>query len=218
MGRLTWGWHQGEWVRIFLNLSHDEIVDCMARSDWLVGDDRRTAAAERIYDAAMDLITRHGLDAFDVDSLAARVHCSRATVYRHVGGKAEIREAVLIRAAARIIATVSAAVDHLTGSDRIVTAILVALREIRSDPLGRLMMTSTKVQEMMWLTNSPVVARFARDINGLTEDDPQAGQWIVRILMALVYWPVDDPEVERQMVQRFVSPAFPSSAVESERP
>ena len=47
-----------------------------------------------------------GLDAFDVDSLAARVHCSRATIYRHVGGKAEIRDAVLVRAAARIVATV----------------------------------------------------------------------------------------------------------------
>ena len=181
----------------------------MDSRDWLVGGDRRTAASERIYEAAMDLITHRGLDASMSTALAARVHCSRATIYRHAGGKAEIREAVLIRAAARIIATVSAAVDHLTGSDRIVTAIMVALREIRSDPLGRLMMTSIRVQEMMWLTNSPVVARFARDINGLTEDDPQAGQWIVRILMALVYWPVDDPEVERQMVQRFVSPAFP---------
>ena len=189
----------------------------MARSDWLVGGDRGTAAAERIYDAAMDLITHHGLDAFDIDSLAARVHCSRATIYRHVGGKADIREAVLIRAAARIIATVGTAVGHLTGSDRIVTAISVALREIRSDPLGRQMMTSIRAQEMMWLTDSPVVARFARDINGLAEDDPHAAQWIVRIVMALVYWPVDDPEVERQMVQRFVSPAFPPAAVESDK-
>ncbi len=95
----------------------------MARSDWLVGGDRGTAAAERIYDAATDLMAHHGLEALDVDTLASRVHCSRATIYRHVGGKAEIREAVLIRAAARIIATVRAAVDHLTGSERIVTAI-----------------------------------------------------------------------------------------------
>ena len=70
----------------------------MTRSDWLVGGDRRTAAAERIYEAATDLIARHGLDALDVDTLAARVHCSRATIYRHVGGKAEIRDAALIRA------------------------------------------------------------------------------------------------------------------------
>ncbi|MDG5483726.1 TetR/AcrR family transcriptional regulator [Mycolicibacterium gadium] len=187
----------------------------MARADWLVGDDRRTAAAERIYAAATEMIASGGLDAFDVDSLAARVHCSRATVYRHAGGKNEIREAVLIRVAARIIDTVRDASDHLTGSERIVTAISVALREIRSDPLGRLMMSTVKAQEIRLFTDSPVVARFARDINGLTEDDPQAAQWIVRIVLALMYWPVDDAEVERQMVQRFVSPAFDSAAVTS---
>ena len=65
----------------------------MSRTDWLVGHDRRTAAAERIYAAATDMIASGGLDAFDVDTLASRVHCSRATIYRHAGGKAEIRDA-----------------------------------------------------------------------------------------------------------------------------
>ena len=72
----------------------------MPHDDWLVGGDRRTVATERIYDAATDLITREGPDAFDIDTLAARVHCSRATIYRYVGGKAEIRDAVVARAAA----------------------------------------------------------------------------------------------------------------------
>jgi AcrR family transcriptional regulator len=190
----------------------------MARTDWLLGGERRTAAAERIYAAATEMIASGGLDAFDVDTLASRVHCSRATIYRHAGGKNEIREAVLIRLADRIITTVRDAVDHLTGSERIVTAISVALKEIRSDPLGRLMMSSVKAQEITLFTDSPVVARFARDINGLAEDDPQAAQWIVRIVLALMYWPVNDAETERQMVQRFVSPAFASAAAESEQP
>ncbi len=85
----------------------------MVRDDWLVGGDRREAASERIYAAATDLITRDGLDAFDIDRLAARVHCSRATIYRHVGGKAEIRDAVVFRAAARIIDAVRRAVERL---------------------------------------------------------------------------------------------------------
>jgi hypothetical protein len=79
------------------------------------------------------------------------------------------------------------------------------------------MMSSVKAQEISWFTESPVVARFAREINGLAEDDSQAGQWIVRVVLALMYWPVNDAETERQMVQRFVSPAFPS-AVTSGRP
>jgi AcrR family transcriptional regulator len=180
----------------------------MVRDDWLVGGDRREAASERIYAAATDLITRDGLDAFDVDRLAARVHCSRATIYRHVGGKAEIRDAVVFRAAARIIDAVRRAVGDLNGSERIVTAITVALGRIRTDPLGQLMLNSIRANEVSWLAGSPVVAGFATDLNGLTDDDPQAAQWIVRVVMAMLYWPVDNGEVERQMVQRFVAPAF----------
>ena len=84
----------------------------MARSDWLVGGDRGAAAAERIYAAATDVIARDGFEAFDIDALAVRVHCSRATIYRHAGGKAEIRDAVLVRAAARIVEEVRWAVPR----------------------------------------------------------------------------------------------------------
>ena len=63
--------------------------------DWLIGADRRTAAAERIYSAAAVLMGRGGIDEVDIDALAAAVHCSRATVYRHAGSKAQIRDAVL---------------------------------------------------------------------------------------------------------------------------
>src|SRR5689334_4863625 len=144
----------------------------MPRSDWLVGGDRRTAAAERIYAAATDLIARDGMDAFDIDALASRVHCSRATIYRHAGGKSDIRDAVMVRAASRIAESVRTAVNGLTGSQRIVTAITVALNEIRSDPLGQLMFAATRgADDKAWITESPIVAEFATELNGLTDDD-----------------------------------------------
>lgn len=43
----------------------------MARDDWLVGRDRRSAAAERIYASAADLIARRGYDGFTIEALAA---------------------------------------------------------------------------------------------------------------------------------------------------
>jgi len=61
------------------------------------------------------------------------------------------------------------------------------------------------------------VAGFATDINGLTDDDPAAAQWIVRVVMAMLYWPVGDSEAEREMIERFVAPAFGSSTVEFDR-
>lgn len=183
----------------------------MTRSDWLVGGDRRTAAAERIYAAATELVARDGMDALDIDTLAARVHCSRATIYRCAGGKRQIRDAVMERSAARIVEAVRCAVDGMTGSKRIVTAIGVALKEIRSDPLGQLMFSSVRGgQDHSWLTESPIVARLATDLNGLTDDDTEAVQWIVRVVLSLLYWPVADPESEQNMIDRFVSPAFGS--------
>lgn len=185
----------------------------MARNDWLVGGDRRTIAAERIYEAATDLITHEGLEAFDIDTLAARVHCSRATIYRYAGGKAEIRDAVLARAAARIVDTVRLAVDNLSGPERVVTAITAALKQVRSDPLGQLMISSIRgtgameAKALAWLTSSPLLADFASDLAGLTDGDPRAAQWVVRVVLSLLHWPVDGDD-ERLMLQRFVAPAF----------
>jgi AcrR family transcriptional regulator len=179
------------------------------RPDWLVGGDRRALGSERIYAAAADLIARDGLDALDIDMLAAHVHCSRATVYRYAGSKAQIRDAVLARAAARIIDTVRLSVDRLTGPDRVLTAITVALAQIRSDPLGQQLIGSVRgARATSRLAASPVLAGFATDLSGLADDDPQAAQWIVRLVLLLLFWPGHDAQAEYQMLQRFVAPAF----------
>jgi AcrR family transcriptional regulator len=180
----------------------------MPRDDWVVGGDRRRAAAERIYDVATDLITREGPEAFDIETLAARVHCSRATIYRYAGGKAEIRDAVVARSAARIVETVRQTVDNLRGPERVVNAITVALKLIRADPSGQLMFNSIRANDVVWLTGSPLLAGFATELTGLTDRDPQAAQWVVRVVMSLLYWPVGDTATEREIVQRFVAPAF----------
>jgi hypothetical protein len=79
----------------------------------------------------------------------------------------------------------------------------------RSDPVAQLMTTSIRgVGEMAWLTASPMLAAIATDLAGLTDGDPQAAQWIVRVVLSLMYWPADDDHAERQLVQRFVAPAF----------
>ncbi|WP_201377472.1 TetR/AcrR family transcriptional regulator, partial [Mycobacterium intracellulare] len=85
--------------------------------DWLVGGDRRVAAVERIYDAAIELMRHNGMNAIDIDELAARVHCSRATIYRYVGGKAQIRDGVVARVAIRIAASVHSRVEMLSGPE-----------------------------------------------------------------------------------------------------
>jgi AcrR family transcriptional regulator len=180
----------------------------MARNDWVVGGDRGAAAAERIYRAATEFVITDGLEAFDIDALAARLHCSRATVYRHAGGKARIRDAVLMRLASGVVDSVRRAVEGRTGTDRVVTAITVALEEIRSDPIRRLMFTSGNAPGLGDLHASPVLSRLAADLSGLTDDDPLAAQWIVRVVVSMAYWPTPDPTAEQELLRRFVAPAF----------
>jgi AcrR family transcriptional regulator len=183
-------------------------LDAVSRDDWLFDDSRRATATERIYAVATELIYRDGMDAVNVDALAAATHCSRATIYRYVGGKKEIREAVLARAAARIVQTVRASVEGRTGPDRVLTAVEVAVAEIRADPAGQLFVESARGGKWSWLTASQAVADFAAELTGLAGDDAPAAQWIVRLVTSLLLWPGADPRAEREMLQRFVAPAF----------
>jgi AcrR family transcriptional regulator len=180
----------------------------VVRADWVVGGDRRAAAAARIHDAATDLVVREGLDAFDIDTLAARVHCSRATIYRYAGGKAQIRDAVLMRLAGGIIDTVRQAVDGLDGPQRVLTAVTVALEQIRSDPLRGLMFSAGRTPDLGELHSSPMLHRLAADLAGITDDDPDSAQWIVRVVLSLAQWPIPDPVAEEALRRRFVASAF----------
>ncbi|KZS64108.1 MAG: TetR/AcrR family transcriptional regulator [Mycobacterium pseudokansasii] len=182
----------------------------MPVDDWLIGGDRRAAAAERIYDAATDLIAHDGLNTLDIDKLAIRVHCSRATIYRYVGGKTEIRNAVVKRTAERIVDSVRSAVEPLTGSERLVASILLTLQQIRADPLCQLMVSSIRggTREVAWFAESPLLADFATELAGLAGGDPQAPKWVIRVVLSLMYWPAENEEAERRLVQTFVAPAF----------
>jgi AcrR family transcriptional regulator len=146
--------------------------------DWLVGRDRRDEATERIYAAAADLISRNGFDTFTIEALAKKAHCSPATIYRHVGGKTAIRDAVTVRLSARIVAAVRRTIKDLRGPDRVVTAVVVALR---SEPLGHLMMGSARhSHDTEWVAASPVVSALAEEMIGGHDPDPAAAQWLPR--------------------------------------
>lgn len=179
----------------------------MVRQDWLVGTDRRAEAAERIYAAAAEMISRHGFEAFSIDALAAKVHCSPATIYRNVGGKSVIMEGVMHRMSVRIVERVKSAIDDLDGAERVEKAIVVALDHIRAEPLGPLIMGAIRPDhDTGWLTSSALVAGLAEEMLGRT--DPIAAQWLVRVTLALWFWPVKNRDDEHAIVARFIGPCF----------
>ncbi|WP_328410036.1 TetR/AcrR family transcriptional regulator [Nocardia sp. NBC_00403] len=176
--------------------------------DWLAGGDRNALAGERIHAAAAELIARHGMAGLNIDHVATHAGCSRATVYRYVGGKSALREAVLTAATTRIAATIQHSIATLTGPDRVAAAILAALDAVRADPVAVAFLAATTPQEVdTFLAGNPRLADAATTLTA-TADDPAAGQWIVRVVLSLLFWPASDPTTERTLVDRFVSPAF----------
>ncbi|QLL07632.1 TetR/AcrR family transcriptional regulator [Mycobacterium vicinigordonae] len=179
----------------------------MAGEDWLLGRHRHDAAADRIVAAAADLIGRVGYEAFTIEALAAKVHCSPATIYRRTGGKAAIREAVITIQANRVLETVREAIKGRTGRDRIVTATIVALQRLRSYPLVQLP-TNQPPAGSEWITTSPVITAFAAEMLGQDKVDPLATQWLIRVFISLWYWPLKNSDDERAMLERYLGNSY----------
>lgn len=177
-----------------------------------MGGDRRSVAADRIYSAAVELMAQSGYDAFTIDALAAKVHCSPATIYRHAGGKTAIRDAVMSRQAEAVLESVREAIAGMTGAERVVTATTVALKQLRADPLAKIMRSMTSLPGEEWLTKSTVVTRLADEMVGLTTPDPVASQWLIRTFLALCCWPPADADTEDHMVRRFLGPPYDARA------
>ncbi len=167
--------------------------------DWLIGAERRDAGIERIYAAAAASAAARGLDRLNIDEVAARVGCSRATVYRHVGGKQALRDGVLVRAIARVGREIAQAVSGLTGQERIAAAVLSALRVVRADPVASNLVRSGTLADF----DSPRLAQAAGDLSGTA--DPLLADWIVRVVLALLCWPLADEKAEELVVRRYVA-------------
>lgn len=182
--------------------------------DWLLERPRAVAAIDRIVEAAAILIGRRGFDAFSIDELAAAVHCSPATIYRHAGGKAAIREAVIKRLSSRIVAAVDDAISDLTGQDRIVVAITEGLHHLRAEHVIQQLLRSSDPKNRRWIETSPIVTGIATSLIGSSQHDEAAAQWFVRAVLALWHWPASDSGTEREIVERFLGPALSAQKTE----
>ena len=170
-----------------------------------MGGDRTELAIERIFEAAADSASARGLERLNVDDIAARVGCSRATLYRHVGGKKALRDGVLARAISRVGGRTADAVAGLEGSQRIEVAILSALAAVREDPVAAAVVRGGPVVDKLML-GSPRLAAAAAELCGV--DDPVAAQWIVRAVLSLLFWPMPETADEEFAVRRYVAAAI----------
>lgn len=59
------------------------------------------------------------------------------------------------------------------------------------------------------LVESSPLAAIAAELTGHADDDVAASQWIVRVVLSFVVWPPADPELEREMLRRFLAQPAP---------
>lgn len=93
----------------------------------------------------------------------------------------------------------------LSARARVLSAVEVAVAEVRTDPLDRLLVDASGTSALI---ASGTVTDFAKDLAGLVDDDPDAANWIVRVLLSLLFWPATDSATERRLLERFLAPAF----------
>ena len=179
-------------------------LEAVGRKDWVLRADRSAEARDRIMSTASEFVSRNGFEAFTINALAAELNCSPATIYRHAGGKAEILERLIFAFSQRIIGSIRQAIAGLEGTERVATAIIVALDLMRGEPLGKLMIGGLG-HDGGTVTASPFVAKMAEEMIG--RSDPLAAQWLIRITFALWYWPAKDKHTEHELVKRFAAPS-----------
>jgi AcrR family transcriptional regulator len=193
-------------VKHLSQMSHTENMT----DDWLVNGDRNQTARDRLYALATEMIGGAGLDRFDLNDLARRAHCSRATVYRHVGGKKQLLEAVWAFSSAAVVTEVEKSVAGLEGRERALLAITVAVRAIRADPVIRQFVESRRVYAAAdTVIHSPTIIATAAELMGLDAADGVQVRFAIRSILSIVTLPPRDPTEERALVEILVCAIHP---------
>jgi len=108
---------------------------------------------ERILDAALEQFQLVGLRRSTIDDVARRARVGRVTVYRRVGQKDELVEAVILRELRRLFAAVDAATAPLaTVQERLAEGFAVVLRTVREHPLFQRLLAVEPESVLPYLT------------------------------------------------------------------
>jgi AcrR family transcriptional regulator len=170
----------------------------------------RLSSVDTICDAATEAVAARGLDGLNMDDIAVRAGCSRATVYRRVGGKDAIRDAILDQAIARITASVAQAVEHLDGAGRVVQVMIASLDTIRADPVSAALLTGPAAAQSVTSGLITEVTGAVAQLAGLDLSDTVTCELIVRVTLSLLCWPAADRRTELAIIRRYVSPVAPA--------
>jgi AcrR family transcriptional regulator len=173
---------------------------------------------ERLFDAALRLVERDGLDGLTVDEVAKAAGISRATVYRHLpGGREQLISDTVAWEVGRFLDRVTAAAEQADGLAPRLEALLVesrhavdehavlqrVLEQDREEVLPSLGEVLPIVQGVLrsWLVPQLAAERLCP---GQTVDG--AADYLARLLVSFLgsagRWNLDDPGERARLVRR----------------
>ncbi|TQM33193.1 TetR/AcrR family transcriptional regulator [Nocardia bhagyanarayanae] len=183
-------------------------------TDWLA-EQRTELAAQRILDAAARLFAERGVADTQMADIAKAAGCSRATVYRYFENRHAVRLAFVHREARRVGAAVVAEVDGIADpGERIVTAMLTAVRAVRAEPLLIAWFRPADAGLAVEIgQSSQVIEALATAFlpDSIGDDRPRLARWLTRLIVSLLTVPGVDDADERAMLEHFVAPLFASA-------
>jgi AcrR family transcriptional regulator len=142
----------------------------------------RDATTERILDATLEQFLAVGLRRTTIEDVARRAGVGRVTIYRRVGQKHQLVQAVILREVNRVISGVAATIAPLEQlEERVVEAFVVGLRALREHPLLQRLLETEPEDLLPYLTidagaSLAVGRRFiAEQIRDLAADEPTSG-------------------------------------------
>jgi len=177
-----------------------------------------------ILDAAERCFTEMGVRATTIEAIATAAGVSRITIYRRIGGRAQLVLLVLLRITDRFLATLQPrlTVEPNLG-EAIVLLIRATVRAVRRDDLSLLFASEERGQLGAPIAGvvAPMSERFGSIIAALSDHfgsqlratvrPSEAGEWLLRVIVSLVTLEGTGPRAEGETdrwVRAFVLPGL----------
>ncbi len=111
-----------------------------------MGNDESSPEVEKILDAALLLFADIGIQRATIGDVASRAGVNRVTVYRRIGSKDDVIEAVVAREATRLFTEITeAARKGKTFDDRVAASFATTVTSLRNNPiLNRMLSLETE--------------------------------------------------------------------------
>jgi AcrR family transcriptional regulator len=155
-----------------------------------------------------DVLRERGPKTFSLEEVARRAGCSRATVYRFVGNKRSLVDTLVGLAATTVVEQVRTQTRGMQGKQLVIESILAGVQAIRSDRTLAEFVKSPPAFDDTYFTHSEMLNRLAASLMDLGEEHDLGAEWLIRVVLSMITWPVDDPTTERELIERYVGAAF----------